>query len=267
MIGVLILAAGAALSSGPPWNARYEVTCARDHHLCVVLDIQGILLQLKQDGLFSSISSHLCSQPPCTVSFWLDATLAPKKPSQIEEKRPAMFARYLQSETGAQRLYHSHYARADLALREAECIKEVFHSYCLGGEASSLPPPLESKQKSESIEERLYPDITTVTLLRGRVASVWRLYPGMTWLRFASLRADIGEIYGQGLDLSGYPSWADDTESKTTAIRLQEGKACYQWDQGEWTIRLAWVGDSAGLFYEHEALHRALELEDPGEGY
>lgn len=135
----------------------------------------------------------------------------------------------------------------------ADCMKLVFGSFCLGAPASSLPSG--PARKTDDIWAYLEPQPTIVTLVDGRVASVGKLYSPGTWLTYRNVESDLLEKYGQGKDLSFFPSYANDSDSKETAINLKKGRATRSWQQQGYTIQLKWENrENVVLVYFHDEL-------------
>lgn len=134
-----------------------------------------------------------------------------------------------------------------------DCMKVVFGSYCLGGPVSSLPLNPASKTADAWIYAE--PQATVVTLVDGRVASVGRLYTPGTWLTYRNVEGELLEKYGKGKDLSFFPSYADDSSSRETAINLKKGRAAHSWQQQGFTIQLKWESrEHVVLVYFHDEL-------------
>jgi len=134
-----------------------------------------------------------------------------------------------------------------------DCVKVVFGSYCLGRPLSSLPPS--PARKTDDMWVYLEPQATMVTVVEGRVGAVGRLYTPGTWLTYRNVEGDLSEKYGTGKDLSFFPSYADDSSSRETAISLKKGRAVHSWQQQGFTIQLKWESsEHVGLIYFHDEL-------------
>ena len=99
------------------------------------------------------------------------------------------------------------------------------------------------------------PEPTIVTVIDGRVASVGKVYSPGTWLTYRQLEGSLVEKYGQGKDLSFFPSYARDSSSQETAISLKKGRAGRSWQESGYTIQLKWEdADHVALVYFHDEL-------------
>ena len=143
------------------------------------------------------------------------------------------------------------------------CMKLAFGSYCLGAPTSSLPT--NPAQKMDELWAYVEPELTMVVIVEDRVASVGRKYSPGTWLTYTRLENDLVEKYGKGNDLSFFPSYADDSSSRETAISLKKGRAARSWQQDGYTIQLKWESsDNVVLLYYHDELEarRAARKKD-----
>ena len=144
-----------------------------------------------------------------------------------------------------------------------DCMKVAFGSYCLGAPTSSLPT--NPAKKTDELWVYVEPAPTMVVIVEGRVGSAGRLYSPGTWLTYTGLESDLVEKYGEGKDLSFFPSYADDSSSKETAISLKRGRAARSWQQEGYTIQLKWESsDNVVLIYYHDELEakRAAKKKD-----
>lgn len=143
------------------------------------------------------------------------------------------------------------------------CMKVVFESFCLGGSISTLPP--NPTRKTEQTWLYAGSQTTVVTVVDDRIAGVGRFYTPGTWLTYRNVEGDLVEKYGKGKDLSFFPSYANDSSSRETAISLKKGRAVHSWEQQGFTIQLKWEsGENVTLFYFHDELEakRAAKKKD-----
>ena len=145
----------------------------------------------------------------------------------------------------------------------SDCMKVVFGSFCLGAPISTLP--LNPARQTDEMWIYVEPQPTAVTLVEGRIAGVGRFYTPGTWLTYRNIETDLIEKYGKGKDLSFFPSYADDSSSKETAISLKKGRAVHSWQQQGFTVQLKWESkENVALFYYHNELEakRAAKKKD-----
>ena len=92
---------------------------------------------------------------------------------------------------------------------------------------------------------------------KGKAVKIARFYKPSSWLTYLRLKGKLTDIYGSGTDDSFFPDYADDRSSKATSISLGKGRAKNVWDQGEWSVTLAWTNDRVGIIvvYTHKALN------------
>ena len=132
-------------------------------------------------------------------------------------------------------------------------MKVVFGSFCLGAPVSTLPQ--NPAKKTDDLWLYIEPQPTFVGVVEGRVGSVGRLHAPGTWLTYSSLEHELVEKYGEGKDLSFFPSYANDSGSRETAIDLKKGRAARSWQLQGYTIQLKWEsGDNVVLVYYHDDL-------------
>jgi hypothetical protein len=144
-----------------------------------------------------------------------------------------------------------------------DCVKVAFAAYCLGAPTSSLPA--NPAKRTDELWVYVEPQPTMVAIVEGRVGSVGRLYTPGTWLTYTRLEHDLVAKYGASRDLSFFPSYADDSSSKETAISLKKGRAARSWQQEGYTIQLKWESsDNVILIYYHDELEakRAARKKD-----
>jgi hypothetical protein len=142
-------------------------------------------------------------------------------------------------------------------------MKVVFESFCLGGSISTLPP--NPTRKTEQTWLYAESQTTVVTVVDDCIAGVGRFYTPGTWLTYRNVEVDLVEKYGKGKDLSFFPSYANDSSSKETAINLKKGRAVHSWEQQGFTIQLKWEsGEHVALFSFHDELEakRAAKKKD-----
>ena len=267
MISKIVLILAVLAISSASAAKKYEVVYRGDGVVHVSINIlENDILELQKETIFRRIAPLVCEAPPCDVRFWLDKSLAANDENMTPKQKNAMVAEYLVTESGLEMIYHYRISKADDIVSSAVCLKEVFNTYCLGGDANALADPI-SIDASGSVEKRIYPEATIVTSFKGKVASVTRMYDSMTWLQFSSLRSKLEGIYGEPNDFSYYPSYVDSPESKSTAIAVGEAKASLEWPQEGWTLSLMWFKDAAGILYEHDDLKRMMDAMSEDEGF
>jgi hypothetical protein len=145
----------------------------------------------------------------------------------------------------------------------SDCMKVVFGSFCLGAPISTLPA--NPAPKSDDMWIYAEPQPTAVTVVESRIAVVGRFYTPGTWLTYRNLEGDLIEKYGKGKDLSFFPSYADDSSSRETAISLKKGRAIHSWQQQGFTVQLRWDNsEHVALLYFHDKLEakRAAKKKD-----
>lgn len=128
------------------------------------------------------------------------------------------------------------------------CLKRVFNRFCLGGDVNLVlrqgAQPAVRQADGERLalvfmdgRARLY-----VLAFRGRVYKVVRGYRSATQLRYEELYALLRKKYGEGEDHSRFPSYADTSGRKVSAIRRGDGQANYRWEPAEsWSVELSWT--------------------------
>lgn len=145
----------------------------------------------------------------------------------------------------------------------SDCMKVVFGSFCLGAPVSTLPP--NPARKNDDMWIYAEPQPTAVTVVDGRIAVVGRFYTPGTWLTYRNVEGDLVEKYGKGKDLSFFPSYADDSSARETAINLKKGRAIHSWAQEGFTVQLKWDSrEHVALLYFHDELEakRAAKKKD-----
>lgn len=130
---------------------------------------------------------------------------------------------------------------------QPDCLKLVFHRYCLGGDieqtARQLPPGMR-QDRGERIaliyhegSERDY-----VLAWRGRLYKVVRVYRAASQLRYEELYRLLREKYGEGANHSYFPSTSRSPGRKQIAIRRGEGYAMHVWPLAQgWHPQLSWT--------------------------
>jgi hypothetical protein len=131
---------------------------------------------------------------------------------------------------------------------QSDCIKQVFNKYCLGGSIQPLlsTPPVRTSEKSGAT---LYvfadgAEQTNVTVVKGRIESVWRRYPPGTQQTFDMLSSELRKLYGE----------PQRTGTGTPGV-TQGGRVTERWDRDGWRVLLVWTNSNdVQLVYHHEAL-------------
>lgn len=144
---------------------------------------------------------------------------------------------------------------------EACEVKLVFNRWCLG---DTLEPQMKNGQVLHEMEyggqRRIVvkaengPD-HMLAIFEGRVSNVSRIHKPGTALVYRDLLGQLTTLYGAGEDRGRFPGYADDWDSRETAIRLKKGRAVHLWRQGPFNIMLLWgSGDAVTLSYSHNDL-------------
>ena len=139
-----------------------------------------------------------------------------------------------------------------------ECLKLVFERFCLGAPISTLPEP--DSTTDELLTYAASDEVTSVRTVGGHIAAVLRPYRPGSWLAYRRLESTLQTKYSNGEDTSVFPDYADDDDSRATAISLGKARAAQVWRQPGWTIVLQWEGDGAvTLIYYHNVLWGVLQ--------
>ncbi len=130
----------------------------------------------------------------------------------------------------------------------AECLKQVFGSYCLGASFSqtvhaATPPPLFTQKQGEG-EAAVFSGLRGrryVMAYRQRIYKVVKEERPSTQLHFDEMSRFLSEKYGQAEDASRFPEHVVRPASRVVAIRRGEGRAVRIWrpDQA-WRVELSW---------------------------
>jgi hypothetical protein len=141
------------------------------------------------------------------------------------------------------------------AQAQSGCVKEVFHKYCLGGDAQTLlnrHVPISTTTTKDGATQYVFADgveQTFVNVVQGRIESVQRRqHPGVL-STFEQVERDLKAVYGE-------PRRVTTAKGATNSL----------WDRGDWRIVLHHVparGDVM-LTYRHETLQAARKA---GAGY
>jgi hypothetical protein len=135
------------------------------------------------------------------------------------------------------------------------CVKMVFGKYCLGGPRAGGIPPSAKRSPNGAWAWTANGQMEAAGERDGRIASVVRVYEPGTWLTFHNVVGPLVEKYGPGRDVSFFPGYATDDDTKEVTIALKKGQAGRLWDEGEYTIELLWQdAKSMVLAYRHKAL-------------
>ena len=133
------------------------------------------------------------------------------------------------------------------SLAQSDCLREVFHKYCLGSSIQTVLSRYTPVRTSEKGGTQQYvfadgADQTYLIVSQGRVESVSRNYPG-TSQSFDQLNSELRKLYG---------------EPKVSSDGAQGTRYTHVWDRQGWRILLVWPNTgSIRLIYIHNALHAA----------
>ena len=127
----------------------------------------------------------------------------------------------------------------------AECLKEVFNRYCLGGDIAQLveqlQPKTEKKTKDTSIYEFSELGLgVSLEVKNGIIISVSRNEAPGDWINFQKCKHDIGAVYGRGEDFSQFPPSASSRSARLNAVATGKGQGKIRWQQTGWQIELLW---------------------------
>ena len=97
--------------------------------------------------------------------------------------------------------------------------------------------------------DRLYLESDGEVLLSrstdDRVAQVLRSFSTTTWLEYRGLRDRLHSVYGEPADDNTYfPEYADDNDSRETAVRIGAGQVVEVWEQPGFQIWLVYTKDT-----------------------
>lgn len=151
-------------------------------------------------------------------------------------------------------------------ISSSNCIKNVFHKFCLGGSDKSFSNYIEKKVNGD-IAQYYFPGLVVVETVKGKIYQVIKMYQNMTWMKYSSLLNRVAKPNGEYIDLSYYPSYVSTDEDRETAINIEKGKALNVWNKKGFTIQLGWVGKETFLRYQHNQLSKIAEELELGEGF
>lgn len=127
----------------------------------------------------------------------------------------------------------------------ADCLKEVFNRYCLGGDIKSLLSQQQPQSQKQIGDKNIYTfngSGLTVSLEAkdATIISVSRTEAPGDWINFQKWKHDLGEVYGRGDDLSQFPPSASSRSSRLNAVATGKGQGKILWQQTGWQVALLW---------------------------
>ncbi len=139
------------------------------------------------------------------------------------------------------------YSFAAVAAQES-CLKQVFNSYCLGGDFKAL-----LRKQSRPMYQMREGDRQGVVYLEGRGKVYVMSHSGTiykvvkeslpaTQLHFDEMSLLLSEKYGQAVDRSRFPHYAKNSSARVVAIRRGEAQAIHEWrPEPGWRVELSWT--------------------------
>jgi hypothetical protein len=124
------------------------------------------------------------------------------------------------------------------AIPAKKCTAVVLGRFCLGGPASALPKGSVPIEGTNAVFYKA--DDIHVSLLDGRIQNVVKIEKKGNWMELRRVLAILTEKYGAGEDHSYYPGYANDDDSRLTAITLGKAAVKHEWMQDGWYVRLVW---------------------------
>lgn len=146
----------------------------------------------------------------------------------------------------------------------AECLKQVFHTYCLGGNIDELTARKRPVVQTPQLDRNAFVfqdqgGYAYVGVFDGRIESVTRLYLPGTMRIYEEVRYPLRKVYGEGTHSSTLPDYARDSSTIELAISLGQGGLLDSWQNQGWSILLVWDHPKRiALTYRHDELHQKL---------
>lgn len=151
-----------------------------------------------------------------------------------------------------------------------DCVKQVFRSYCLGGEISSLLQQREaqSQETRDGLLRHVFDDDgkrVEVSSRDGRIVSVTREEVPGSYLNFTDWKVKLVRLYGRNEDRSTFPSYAASRSARLNAINAGRGSALAAWPQDGWEVALRWDNpEFIRLEYHLDITDTAAPAEEEG---
>lgn len=148
---------------------------------------------------------------------------------------------------------------ATVTTAQAQCLKEVFNQFCLGGEltAEQLVGSRYSEIKDGKGSAAFTAEgtLTFVRVFDNKVETIVRAHQPATGLRYTDLKARLINIYGTPKTLRQMPDFATDLSGMELAINTGRGRIMDVWQLDGWSVRLIWNSSkSVDLVYQHDGL-------------
>ena len=133
------------------------------------------------------------------------------------------------------------------SLYAADCVKQVFNRYCLGGDIQEILAEVAPDRLSELTEETEKPislvdggKTIILTSKNGTVMDVTRLEEPGDWINYTAWKVKLVRLYGRGTELSNFPAYAGSRSSRLNAINAGRGYVEFAWEQPGFTVKLVW---------------------------